>query len=204
MNRLSHHITSHRIYQSSWPTTQSESSIARYSKALSIGAYDRFLQTVKATLKLFSQLHWKHTLKTLKIYTLKSYPSSLLTIGKNYSSNANEEYDFTVIGSGPGGYVAAIKAVQLGLKVILNYSKKFWQIKLIFLFNQTACIEKNATLGGTCLNVGCIPSKALLHNSHLYHQAIHGDLHSRGIECNLKSKKNIHIKFLRVKVCFSW
>jgi len=94
--------------------------------------------------------------------TLKSYPSSLLTIGKTYSSNANEEYDLTVIGSGPGGYVAAIKAAQLGLK--------------------TACIEKNATLGGTCLNVGCIPSKALLHNSHLYHQAIHGDLHSRGIE----------------------
>ena len=55
-----------------------------------------------------------------------------------------------VIGSGPGGYVAAIKAAQLGMK--------------------TACIEKNPTLGGTCLNVGCIPSKSLLNNSHLYHQ----------------------------------
>lgn len=80
---------------------------------------------------------------------------------KNYSS-ASDEYDLCVIGSGPGGYVAAIKAAQLGLK--------------------TVCVEKNATLGGTCLNVGCIPSKALLHNSHLYHQAAHGDLKKRGVE----------------------
>lgn len=80
---------------------------------------------------------------------------------RNYSSS-NEEYDLTIIGSGPGGYVAAIKAAQLGLK--------------------TACVEKNATLGGTCLNVGCIPSKSLLHNSHLYHQAAHNDLKNRGIE----------------------
>lgn len=67
---------------------------------------------------------------------------------RRYSSKA--AYDLVVIGAGPGGYVAAIKAAQLGLK--------------------TACIEKRPTLGGTCLNVGCIPSKALLHNSHLYHQ----------------------------------
>ncbi|KAG5470331.1 hypothetical protein LSCM4_03026 [Leishmania orientalis] len=60
-------------------------------------------------------------------------------------------YDVTVIGGGPGGYVAAIKAAQLGLK--------------------TACIEKRGALGGTCLNVGCIPSKALLHATHLYHDA---------------------------------
>lgn len=65
-----------------------------------------------------------------------------------------------VIGSGPGGYVAAIKAAQLGMK--------------------TVCVEKNETLGGTCLNVGCIPSKALLNNSHFYHMAKHGDLNSRG------------------------
>ena len=58
------------------------------------------------------------------------------------------KYDVAVIGSGPGGYVAAIRAAQLGLKI--------------------ACIEKNKTLGGTCLNVGCIPSKALLHSSELY------------------------------------
>lgn len=83
-------------------------------------------------------------------------------INPRYYSSGSDEYDLTVIGSGPGGYVAAIKAAQLGLK--------------------TACVEKNDTLGGTCLNVGCIPSKALLHNSHLYHSAIHGDLTNRGIE----------------------
>jgi dihydrolipoamide dehydrogenase len=65
-----------------------------------------------------------------------------------------------VIGSGPGGYVAAIKGAQLGMR--------------------TYCVEKNDTLGGTCLNVGCIPSKALLNNSHFYHMAKHGDLNSRG------------------------
>ena len=66
-----------------------------------------------------------------------------------------------VIGGGPGGYVAAIKAAQLGLK--------------------TACIEKRGKLGGTCLNVGCIPSKSLLNNSHYYHLA-HSDFADRGIE----------------------
>ncbi|AXC50843.1 dihydrolipoyl dehydrogenase [Paracoccus suum] len=62
-------------------------------------------------------------------------------------------YDLIVIGAGPGGYVCAIRAAQLGLKV--------------------ACVEGRETLGGTCLNVGCIPSKALLHASHLYHEATH-------------------------------
>lgn len=61
------------------------------------------------------------------------------------------KYDLTIIGSGPGGYVAAIRAAQLGLK--------------------TAIIERYATLGGTCLNVGCIPSKALLDSSEHYHNA---------------------------------
>jgi dihydrolipoamide dehydrogenase len=60
-------------------------------------------------------------------------------------------YDVIVIGSGPGGYVCAIRCAQLGLK--------------------TACVEGRDTLGGTCLNVGCIPSKALLHASHMYHEA---------------------------------
>lgn len=50
------------------------------------------------------------------------------------------------------------------------------------LFFQTVCIEKRATLGGTCLNVGCIPSKALLNNSHYYHMAKSGDLESRGVD----------------------
>jgi len=66
-----------------------------------------------------------------------------------------------VIGGGPGGYVAAIKGGQLGLK--------------------TVCIEKRGSLGGTCLNVGCIPSKALLNISHKYHEAVH-DFQKMGIE----------------------
>ncbi|MEN8829088.1 MAG: FAD-dependent oxidoreductase, partial [Lentimonas sp.] len=63
-------------------------------------------------------------------------------------------FDLIVIGSGPGGYVAAIRGAQLGLK--------------------TAIIEKDDNLGGTCLNVGCIPSKALLHSTEMYHFAGHG------------------------------
>ncbi|MGL4406528.1 MAG: dihydrolipoyl dehydrogenase family protein, partial [Notoacmeibacter sp.] len=70
-------------------------------------------------------------------------------------------YDVVIIGSGPGGYVCAIKCAQLGLK--------------------TAIVEKNPTLGGTCLNVGCIPSKALLHASDMFHEAGHG-FASLGIE----------------------
>ena len=62
-------------------------------------------------------------------------------------------YDLVVIGSGPGGYVCAIRAAQLGSKV--------------------AVVEKDATFGGTCLNVGCIPSKALLHASELFEESGH-------------------------------
>ena len=61
------------------------------------------------------------------------------------------EFDLIVIGAGPGGYTAAIKAAQLGMK--------------------TAIVEKGKTLGGTCLNVGCIPSKALLSSSELFYGA---------------------------------
>jgi len=67
--------------------------------------------------------------------------------------SANKQYDLVVIGGGPGGYVAAIKAGQKGMKV--------------------ACVEKRGTLGGTCLNVGCIPSKALLNSTHHLHVAQH-------------------------------
>ncbi|HHS93827.1 MAG TPA: FAD-dependent oxidoreductase, partial [Rhodobacterales bacterium] len=63
------------------------------------------------------------------------------------------DYDVIIIGAGPGGYVSAIRCAQLGLK--------------------TAVIEGRETLGGTCLNVGCIPSKALLHASHMLHEAQH-------------------------------
>uniref|UniRef100_A0A914ZRM7 dihydrolipoyl dehydrogenase n=1 Tax=Parascaris univalens TaxID=6257 RepID=A0A914ZRM7_PARUN len=76
--------------------------------------------------------------------------------------SSGNEVDLVVIGSGPGGYVAAIKAAQLGMKTI--------------------CVEKDPTFGGTCLNVGCIPSKSLLNNSHYYHMAKTGDLNNRGVE----------------------
>jgi len=79
----------------------------------------------------------------------------------NFKENimADGQYDVIVVGAGPGGYVCAIRAAQLGLK--------------------TACVEKRATLGGTCLNVGCIPSKALLTSSHKFeevssHLSTHG------------------------------
>ena len=71
------------------------------------------------------------------------------------------DYDVLIIGAGPGGYVAAIRAAQLGLK--------------------TACVESRATLGGTCLNVGCIPSKALLHGSELFDEAAGGHFATWGI-----------------------
>ena len=67
---------------------------------------------------------------------------------------SDQNFDVIVIGSGPGGYVCAIRAAQLGLK--------------------TACVEKRATLGGTCLNIGCIPSKALLQSSENFHEIAHG------------------------------
>ena len=75
---------------------------------------------------------------------------------------AEHDYDLIVIGAGPGGYVAAIRAAQLGLK--------------------TACVESRETLGGTCLNVGCIPSKALLHASEMFHAAQSGSLAKFGID----------------------
>jgi dihydrolipoamide dehydrogenase len=72
------------------------------------------------------------------------------------------DYDVLVIGAGPGGYVAAIRAAQLGLK--------------------TACADARETLGGTCLNVGCIPSKALLHGSELFEEAAGGALARFGVK----------------------
>ena len=91
--------------------------------------------------------------------------SSNVTLRSFAAPLASNEYDLAVIGGGPGGktflaiaifigYVAAIKGAQKGLK--------------------TVCIEKRGTLGGTCINVGCIPSKALLYASHKYQESIHG------------------------------
>lgn len=71
-----------------------------------------------------------------------------------------EAMDLIVIGAGPGGYVAAIRAAQLGMSV--------------------AVVEKRSTLGGTCLNVGCIPSKALLNASEKFHEAASGELEGWG------------------------
>ncbi len=79
---------------------------------------------------------------------------------------ADYDYDVLVIGAGPGGYVAAIRAAQLGLR--------------------TACAEGRATLGGTCLNVGCIPSKAMLHASEYFDAASNGTMASMGIDVSPK------------------
>ncbi|MGC9450822.1 MAG: dihydrolipoyl dehydrogenase [Oceanipulchritudo sp.] len=70
---------------------------------------------------------------------------------------SEESHDVIIIGSGPGGYVCALRCAQLGLR--------------------TAIVEKDPYLGGTCLNIGCIPSKALLHSTELYHNAVHGESH---------------------------
>ena len=83
---------------------------------------------------------------------------------------ADTEFDLIVIGGGPAGYVGAIRAAQLGMSV--------------------ACVEKRKTLGGTCLNVGCIPSKALLHASEKYSEAASGHLAELGIEVG-KTKLNL-------------
>src|SRR5688572_481709 len=75
---------------------------------------------------------------------------------------ADYDFDVLVIGAGPGGYVAAIRAAQLGLR--------------------TACAESRETLGGTCLNVGCIPSKALLNASEKFDEAVNGVLAKHGVK----------------------
>merc|ERR1712225_28063 len=88
-------------------------------------------------------------------------PTSIARWSKRGYATEAEEKDLVIIGGGVAGYVAAIKAGQEGMKV--------------------TCIEKRGTLGGTCLNVGCIPSKAMLNNSHMFHQIKH-DTKNRGID----------------------
>ncbi|TDH73861.1 hypothetical protein CCR75_000035 [Bremia lactucae] len=98
-------------------------------------------------------------LRNVATLSRRSVASRSIVLARAFSSTS--DYDVVVIGGGPGGYVAAIKAAQLGMK--------------------TACIESRGKLGGTCLNVGCIPSKALLHSTHLLHTAQH-DFKSYGID----------------------
>src|ERR687890_2067211 len=103
---------------------------------------------------------------------------------------ANYDFDVLVIGAGPGGYVAAIRAAQLGLK--------------------TACAESRETLGGTCLNVGCIPSKALLHGSEFFEEAHDGTLAKFGVKLGkveldlpaLQAEKDTAVKELTGGIAF--
>ncbi|KAI6177915.1 Dihydrolipoyl dehydrogenase [Aphelenchoides fujianensis] len=97
-----------------------------------------------------------------KSFVLQNVRCKQVLVATMRAYSAQHEADLVVIGAGPGGYTAAIKAAQLGMK--------------------TVCVEKDDTLGGTCLNVGCIPSKAMLNNSHFFHLAKHGDLDKRGVE----------------------
>jgi dihydrolipoamide dehydrogenase len=95
---------------------------------------------------------------------------------------AETDFDVIVIGAGPGGYVAAIRAAQLGLK--------------------TACVESRETLGGTCLNVGCIPSKALLHASELYEEAHSGafakwGVKTSGLELDLEAMHGTRLEAIK-------
>ena len=97
-------------------------------------------------------------------------------------ADGNYDFDVLVIGAGPGGYVAAIRAAQLGLK--------------------TACAESRETLGGTCLNVGCIPSKALLHASELFEEAAHGTMakwgvKTQGVELDLPTMHGTRIEAIK-------
>jgi dihydrolipoamide dehydrogenase len=100
--------------------------------------------------------HINHNNTSSTMFTLsaiRARSSLSLRAFSTTTPSLSQQYDVIVLGGGPGGYVAAIKAGQLGLK--------------------TACVEMRGTLGGTCLNVGCIPSKALLQSSHHYHDVKH-------------------------------
>ncbi len=134
----------------------------------------------------------------------RGVPLTPVTQGSRFLATQSEPYDTVVIGggssgpsvgstclillmlSGVAGYVAAIKSAQLGLKVCL----RCWTVcsQLFNEYVQTVCIEKRGTLGGTCLNVGCIPSKAMLNNSHIYHATKH-DMKHRGIEGEYENLK---------------
>ena len=92
----------------------------------------------------------------------------------------NNTFDVVVIGAGPGGYVCAIRAAQLGLKVAIIEKRS----------NDGANGKEKATFGGTCLNVGCIPSKALLDSSEHFHNATHS-FSEHGIKLNSKPEIDV-------------
>ncbi|KAK1038175.1 dihydrolipoamide dehydrogenase precursor, partial [Friedmanniomyces endolithicus] len=119
--------------------------------------YSRLLPRSAARSALQAQNQTPHLIRASPV---TAQVSERIRQRRGYATPA-EEKDLVIIGGGVAGYVAAIKAGQEGLKV--------------------ACIEKRGSLGGTCLNVGCIPSKSLLNNSHLYHQILH-DTKNRGID----------------------
>merc|ERR1711957_1158754 len=97
------------------------------------------------------KLKTKMYLSSRRLFQRQANPNSLMNFSR--MAFAVREYDVAIIGGGPGGYVAAIKAGQRGMKAVV--------------------IEKRGSLGGTCLNVGCIPSKALLNATHKLHEAQH-------------------------------
>merc|ERR1712159_165167 len=120
-----------------------------------------FAQLTRACVDVTPRARGEYTTMTTRLGTMTAVRSTsiarrgALPLARGRASAAEgDEQDVVIVGGGPGGYVAAIKAAQLGLK--------------------TTCVEGRCALGGTCLNVGCIPSKALLNASHKYEEAKHG------------------------------
>merc|ERR1719478_1146456 len=120
-----------------------------------------FAQLTRACVDVTPRARGEYTTMTTRLGTMTAVRSTsiarrgALPLARGRASAAEgDEQDVVIVGGGPGGYVAAIKAAQLGLK--------------------TTCVEGRGALGGTCLNVGCIPSKALLNASHKYEEAKHG------------------------------
>ena len=125
--------------------------------------FDRKISDKKGECQLKKFNHKKPIAKLTNMLSKvisRATPKVSLRAAFSSTGSTFSDYEVCIIGGGPGGYVSAIKAAQLGFK--------------------TVCIESRGALGGTCLNVGCIPSKALLHSSHLYEEAVH-EFESHGI-----------------------
>src|SRR5688572_32554116 len=108
-------------------------------------------------------------------------------MAKKDGGERKDSFDLVVIGAGPGGYVAAIRAAQLGMRV--------------------ACVEKEPALGGTCLRIGCIPSKALLDSSELYLQArkhlgAHG-VKVASVELDLPNRKSTRLNSSHSQISYA-